>query len=97
MNEQIAMDKYINKNKINTFVTQFLKRANTVVSLIFVGINFGGFSEDHSFRDMWVRGQLSYQYKMLLKIAFKWTFVFANQLTTKTTKNGIQRIMLKPQ
>lgn len=52
MNEQIAMDKYINKNKINTFVKQFLKRANTVVSLIFVGINFGGFSENHSFRDM---------------------------------------------
>lgn len=93
MNEQIAMDKYINKNKINTFVTQFLKRANTVVSLIFVGINFGGFSENHIFRDMWVCGQSSYQYKMLVKIAFKWTFIFVNQLTTKSTKNGLQRIL----
>lgn len=66
------MDKYIYKNKINTFVTQFLKRVHTVVSFIFVGIHIVGFSENHSFRDMFkIRGQLSYQYKMLVKIAFK--------------------------
>lgn len=62
----------------------------TVVALIFLCINFGGFIKKHSS----ICCQSSYQYKKLVEIALHWTFNF----NVDQHKNiGIQQTFMKPQ
>lgn len=60
----------------------------TVVSSIFVGINFWELNENHSFKDKLIHGDWSYECNSLLKIAIQfYTFNFVDQLSRKIHEN----------
>lgn len=59
----------------------------TVVSSIFVGINFWELNENHSFKDTLIHGDWSYECNLLLKIAIQFAFNFVDQLNKKIHEN----------